>query len=46
MNKHLHSITTPCSTLSAAWQAEYRSFRSDNKGVIGSVRVDEGDGYA
>jgi hypothetical protein len=46
MNKHLHSVTTPCAMLSTAWQAEYRSLKSDNNGFIGSIRVDEGSGYA
>jgi hypothetical protein len=37
MNKHMqHSVITPCSTLSTAWQLEYRSLKSDN-GFIGNI---------
>ena len=46
MNKHMqYSVITPCAMLSTAWQAEYRSLKSDNNGFIGCIGVDEGLGY-
>lgn len=39
MKKHIHLPTTLCSMPSTAWQADYRSLKSENRGFIGAKGV-------